>query len=358
MKFAKNIATHTLVPHGGLYSIRHPSTSIIDFSSNINPLGYPAEVEKLMKRWAKKIPIYPDQNSTKLKKRLSSYIGVSTNNVVVGNGATEIIYNFCRACISKTTKVLIPIPTFGEYEAATKLCAGKLEFFKTMNIQHDLLEFIKKIPTNGLVFLCNPNNPTGVLAAKKFIIQIIKSAKSKNTLVFVDECFMELTQEAEQSVVDQIHKFDNLFVLRSLTKSFGLAGLRIGYGIGSKKLTSVLNRINIPWNVSGLAQEAAIAALSNKDFISKTRKLIKKESQFLRNSISKLDGFSCLDTASNFILIKTKKNSKHLQKKLLQKKILIRDCSTFRGLNQNYIRIAIKTHRENKKLVKALEGLG
>lgn len=357
MKFAKNIATHTLVPHGGLYSIKHPRATIIDFSSNVNPLGYPAEVRKLLKSWIKKIPVYPDQNSTRLKERLSSYVGVPTNNIVVGNGATEIIYNFCRACVSKTTKVLIPAPTFGEYEAATRLCAGKPQFFKTMNFEDDLLAFIKKIPTNGLVFLCNPNNPTGILASKNSIMQIIKSAKTKNTLVFVDECFMELTQDLQQSVIDQIHKFDNLFVLRSLTKSFGLAGLRVGYGVGNKKLTSVLNRINVPWNVSGLAQEAATTALSNKNFIAKTQKLIKKESTFLKNSISNLEGFSCLDTSVNFILIKTKKSSKYLQKKLLQKNILIRDCSTFRGLNQNYIRIAVKTHEENKKLVRALEDL-
>jgi threonine-phosphate decarboxylase len=327
----------------------------MDFSSNVNPLGYPTSINKVLRSWLKKIPVYPDHDSMALKKRLSSYLGVSIDNLVVGNGATEIIYNFCRATIDKNTPVLIPIPTFGEYEAAAKLSLGNIQFSKTMNLEQNLSKFVKKIPTNGVVFICNPNNPTGILVSKKAIIQIIKSAKSKNSLIFVDECFMELTQTPQQTVIDQIQKFDNLFVLRSLTKSFGLAGLRVGYGIGNKDLTSILNKIKIPWNVSGLAQDAAITALSDTNFLAKTRKLIKTESEFLKNSISKLDGFSCFQTATNFILIKTKTNSKYLQKKLLQKKILIRDCSTFKGLDQNYIRIAIKTRKENLKLIKSLE---
>jgi threonine-phosphate decarboxylase len=357
VKFAKNIATHTLVPHGGLYSIENPRSTITDFSSNVNPLGYPASVKRLLRSWMEKIPVYPDHNSKKLKKQLSSYLGVSTSNLVVGNGATEVIYNFCRAIIGKHTSVLIPIPTFGEYEAAVRLCAGRLQFFKTMNLERDLARFMKKIPKNGVIFVCNPNNPTGALVSKKSIIQIAKHAKTKNTTVFVDECFMELTQTPQQSVIDQIQKLDNLFVLRSLTKSFGLAGLRVGYGVGSKSLVSVLDKIKIPWNVSGLAQEAAITALSERNFLTKTRKMIKTESAFLKNYISELDGFSCFETATNFILIKTKTNSKHLQKKLLQKKILIRDCSTFRGLTKNYVRIAVKTHKDNLKLVKILERL-
>jgi threonine-phosphate decarboxylase len=355
VKFAKNIATHTLVPHGGPYSIKNPTSTIMDFSSNVNPLGYPLSIKKLLKPWMEKIPIYPDPNSTKLKKHLSSYLGVSVNNLTVGNGATEIIYNFCRATTNKNTKILIHIPTFGEYEAATRLYEGKLQFFKSMNLAKDFSEFVKNIPTDGIVFVCNPNNPTGNLVPKQTIVQMVKIAKAKNTLVFIDECFMELTQTPQQSAIDQIQRFDNLFILRSLTKSFGLAGVRVGYGVGNKKLVSVLDKIKIPWNVSGMAQQAAIAALTDKNFLVRTRRLIKKESAFLKNSLSKLDGFSCLDGSANFILIKTKKNSKLLQKKLLQKKILIRDCSTFRGLTKNYVRIAVKTRKENLRLIKTLE---
>lgn len=342
--------------HGGPYSIKNPNLHILDYSSNVNPLGYPKSIKKSLKSWMKQIPVYPDHTSFKLKRSLADYLEVSIDNLVVGNGATEIIYNFCHAIINKTN-ILIAVPTFSEYEFASKLYGGKLHFFKTMNLENDLKKFIQQIPRNGLVFVCNPNNPTGVLISKKSIIQILKMAKRKNTVVFVDECFIELTQTPKESVVDQIPKFGNLFVLRSLTKSFGLAGLRIGYGIGSKKLVSVLNKIKIPWNVSIIAQDAAISALTNKSFLVKTRKLIKQESFFLKRSISKMNGFSCFDTSTNFILVETSLSVKNLQKQLLKKQILIRDCSSFRGLNQNYFRIAVKTRKENRKLIKSLEEL-
>ncbi len=354
MKFAKNVQTHTKVGHGGPYSIKTANPKVLDFSSNVNPLGYPNSVKKSLD--LKKIPTYPDPNSTKLKQRLAKHLGISIDNIVVGNGATEIIYDFCKATIVKSP-VMIISPTFGEYEVASRLCGAKIRFFTSMNLQDDLEEFVQKIPKNGLVFICNPNNPTGRLTSKHTMAQIILAAKTKSTNVFVDECFIELTQTPNHSVVGLVSKFENLFVLRSLTKSFGLAGLRIGYGVGNKKLVSVLNKIKIPWSVNGIAQEAGIAALSDKLFLAKTQKLVNKESQFLINSISQLSGFACLDTDTNFILIKTKQPAKLVQKKLLQQNILVRDCSNFRGLDSHYIRIAIRTHKENRKLLSAMEAI-
>ena len=346
MKFAKNIRSHSIVRHGGPYSISGYSSRVLDFSSNVNPFGYPDTVKLDLD----KIPIYPDHDSAKLKQVLSRYVKIPKHNITIGNGATEIIYDFCRA--TTPNRVLIAAPTFGEYEAACMLCGARPKFFVTLNLQNDLGEFIQKIPKNGVVFVCNPNNPTGELLPKKSIISIIKAAKSKSSMVFVDECFIELTQTPDQSVLDVVSKFDNLFVLRSLTKSFGLAGLRLGYGIGNKNLISVLDKIKVPWSVNGLAHQAGIQALSDKKFLPKTRKLIKTESEFLLNSLSKL-GLSCSDTKTNFILIKTKQPAKALQKKLLQKNILIRDCSNFRGLDKHCIRIAIRARKENKKLVSA-----
>ncbi|HSA98646.1 MAG TPA: histidinol-phosphate transaminase, partial [Candidatus Nitrosotenuis sp.] len=330
MKFAKNIAGHVSVPHGGPYSIRSQNRPLVDFSSNVNPLGFPSSVKKLLKTCLQKIPVYPDHNSTKLRERLSKHAKTSVDNLVVGNGAVEIIYNFCQAVIAKDTPVLIPIPTFGEYEAAVNIRGGKVEFFKTMNLNNDISDFIKKIPKNGCVFICNPNNPTGALIPKNTMLKILHAAKSRSTILFVDECFMELTQSPKESLTDHVC-VGNLFILQSLTKSFGLAGLRVGYGIGDKKMISILHNIKIPWSVGGLSQEAAILALSDRDFLPKTRKMLKKEHDFLTRSISKLDGFSCLDSSTNFILIRTETKSKIIQKKLLKKNILVRDCSTFGG---------------------------
>jgi threonine-phosphate decarboxylase len=347
---------HKPSSHGGIYSIKSQKPGIIDYSSNINPLGCHPGVQKYIKKHMKLLSVYPDSDSLELKKNLKWYTKVPEDQIVVGNGATEIIYNFCQAFLNKKTPVLIPIPTFSEYEVAAKLQNSKILFFKTMNLNDDFYSFIKKIPKKGCVFLCNPNNPTGILISRKKIQKILETSKKRSTLVFVDECFIELS-DPKQSVVKDLKKYDNLFVLRSLTKSFGLAGMRIGYGLGNKKLISILNKIKIPWNVSGISQKAASAALCYHDYIEKSRKMIPKETKILRKAISKIDGFSCFQTNTNFILIKTKTRSNILQKKLLKKKILIRDCNSFRGLDHNYIRIAVKTHKENIKLIKALEAI-
>lgn len=357
MRVNSNIFTHKRIHHGGPFSITHPSSDILDFSSNISPIGTSSLVRKTIKNQLDTIQIYPDSESIQLRKNLQHYTKIPHSQIVVGNGATEIIYNFCQAFLSNKTSVLIPIPTFGEYESAAKLSGAKVSFFKTMNLETDLDDFISKLPNNGCIFICNPNNPTGSLISKKTLQKIIISANKKNTLVFIDECFIELVPDHNGSIIKFIKKYNNLFILRSLTKSFALAGLRIGYGIGSNQIISILNKIKIPWNVSGLAQQAASAALSHSFYLDRVKILIKKESFYLINNISKLKDFQCNATSTNFILIKTKIKSKTVQKKLLEKKILIRDCSTIRGLNDDYIRIAVKTRKENKKLIKALERL-
>jgi threonine-phosphate decarboxylase len=357
METNPNICAHKRVSHGGPFSIRHQNSKILDFSSNISPMGISSLVHKTIKNHLDSIQIYPDPDSTQLRKNLQQYTKIHFSQIVVGNGATEIIYNFCQAFLSKKTSVLIPIPTFGEYEAAAKLVSAKVSFFKTMDLTKDVDNFISKFPINGCIFICNPNNPTGNLIQKTTLQKIIIAAHKKNTLVFVDECFIELVPDHDESIIKFITKYNNLFVLRSFTKSFALAGLRIGYGLGSQQMISILNKIKIPWNVSGLAQQAASTALLHPFYLERAKKIIKKESNYLINNISKLKSFQCNATTTNFILIKTKMKSNTLQKKLLEKKILIRDCSTFRGLNGNYIRIAIKTRKENRKLIKAFEKL-
>ena len=187
------------------------------------------------------------------------------------------------------------------------------------------------------------------------MLKILETAYDKSALVFLDECFIELVPESNESLISNLKEFDNLFILRSLTKSFGLAGLRIGYGLGNKNMIDVLTRINIPWNVNVLAQKAASAALSSKSHLYKTRKLIENELTFLTSSISKIKNFLCYPSSTNFILLESKINSKTIQRKLIKKKLLIRDCSTFRGLDNKFIRIAVRTHKENVKLVRALE---
>ena len=350
-----SIRQHTPVIHGGKSPLKNSDQKIIDFSSNITPLGIPHSVKLIIKQNIDKIQFYPDPNSDTVISSLEKYTQLSKSNIIVGNGAIEILYNFCFAFLSKTTKVLIHVPTFQEYETAVKLSNSKISYFKSLNLSQDINSFILQIPNNGCVFLCNPNNPTGELLSKKELLSIIIAAKKLKTIVFIDECFIELVPKSNESLISYVKKYDNIFILRSLTKSFGLPGLRIGYACGSKEIIKILQKIKIPWSVNSLAQDAANAVIKNISHIKKSNIIIQKELKYLEDRISKLNGFECISSSTNFILIKTKYDSTKLQTKLLKNKILIRDCKNFRGLNNHYIRIAVKSHKDNVQLVSALE---
>src|SRR5690349_21988764 len=278
----RNVSNHNVMQHGGFYSSGlEYDPRFIDFSSNVNPLGFPSSINKIINKNSSLFSIYPDPDSSKLRDDLQKYTGIKKNQIIVGNGATEIIYNFCKFFLHKDSKVLIPIPTFSEYESASRLSGSKITFFKTMNLNKNISKFQDLVLKTNCVFICNPNNPTGTLISKNNLLQILESAYNKSVLVFLDECFIELVPGYNESLVPYLKEFDNLFILRSLTKSFGLAGLRIGYGLGSKKIIDVLQKIKIPWNVNGIAQMAASEALANASHLSKTKKLIKNELKFL-----------------------------------------------------------------------------
>ena len=350
-----SIQRHIPVIHGGKNLLKNSDHNIIDFSSNITPLGIPNSAKLIIKKNLDKVQFYPDPQSDNVVTNLKKYTHLSKSNIIVGNGAIEILYNFCFAFLSKSTKVLIHVPTFQEYETAVKLSNSKISYFKSLNLSTDINSFISKIPKSGCIFLCNPNNPTGELLSKKELLSIIIAAKKLETIVFVDECFIELVPESNESVISYVKKYDNLFILRSLTKSFGLPGLRIGYACGSKQIIQILQKIKIPWSVNSLAQDAANAVIKNLTHLKKSNIIIKKELKYLENNISNLEGFQCIPSSTNFILIKTKYDSTKLQTKLLKFNLLIRDCKNFRGLDNNYIRIAVKSHKDNIKLVRALE---
>jgi len=351
-----SILKHSPASHGGRNS-KNLGLDVLDFSSNTSPLGCPKSVKGYLKANITKIEEYPDLNSDLLLSSLKEHTKFEKSNIVVGNGAAELIYNFCSAFISKNSKVLIAVPTFQEYESACSLNGASPSFFKSMNLSQDLSSFLPKIPKKGFVFICNPNNPTGTILSRQQMNGIIGAAKRLSTIVFADECFIEMVPRSDESVMGDVKKFDNLFVLRSLTKSFGLPGIRIGYAISSGKIISIMKKIRVPWSVNSLAQDAGIAALSNTSHLAKSKKLILQEGTFLQKKINNIDGFYCHDSATTFLLVKTKACSTRLQNELLKKKILIRDCKDFRGLNGNFIRIAVKSHQENLKLVAALEGL-
>ena len=316
----------------------------------------PDTIRDILGRKLDMIQDYPDPDSSELTHRLAEYTKMPRSRILVGNGAVEIIYNFCNAFVPDK-QVLIHVPTFGEYEAACRLAGARITHHKSMNLAKDLTPFISKIPRNGCVFVCNPNNPTGLILSKRQISRIVLAAEKKSALVFVDECFIELVPGSDESILNMTGRYNNLVILRSLTKSFGLAGIRIGYAVSSRNIISILRNIKIPWSVNVVAQQAGLAAIRSKSHLSRSKQIIKQETSFLKSKISKIPGFKCYDTATNFILIRTRRDSTVLYDMLIRHGIIVRDCKNFTGLDGNHIRVAIKTHRDNIRLVKALEAV-
>lgn len=334
----------------------------LDFSSSVNPLGASPKVLETLKSSFGEIPSYPDSNSTALREAIANhYGGISRGNVVVGNGSTELIYLFAEAFMQKGDVALVPAPTFGEYESAVKRTGEKTKQVKLgKDFRVEPSRFVRAMTGKvKAVFLCNPNNPTSILTKTEELTEIVEKALAKDVLVFLDEDFLEFVDEGEElSLTGRIGEFPNLFVLRSFTKIFGLTGLRVGYGIASKEIASILLNAKIPWNLNCLGQAAAVAALADEEHLKKTLQLIKTEKTFLLEELTQLRGFKVYPPDANFFFIDTRKSgftAAQLKAKLLKQGVLIRDCSSFVGLDEYYIRVAVKTRLENEKLLEALK---
>lgn len=343
--------------HGGVYSV-DPSLVKIDFSSNVNPLGVSKTVLSSIKKDLGSLSSsYPDPECNDLKKSLSDYLNIHCECINVGNGATEIIHNFARLFARK--KVIIPSPSFCEYELASRRMGASIFLVPLQNLNLDADQIVEKAKGSDAIFLCNPNNPTGLLYRKS--LKTIIERVDNSTKILLDECFIELVNASDRhTMIRNIGEFDNLIILRSLTKSFGLAGLRLGYSVSNSKLAEKLAAVRISWNVNGIAQRAGIVALTDLEHLAKARTIVKEERDFMYVNIrKKTQCFVPSKSDANYFLIRLTNNkysSTEIRDSLLtQSGVLVRDCSTFSRMGSNYIRVAIKNHEENLILLNALE---
>jgi L-threonine-O-3-phosphate decarboxylase len=333
---------------------------ILDFSSSVNPLGPSKKALEAAKKAFSQISAYPDSNSNELRQVIASHFGgITKDNVIVGNGSTELMYLFAETFLKKGETALIPAPTFGEYESAVRKTGETPKFIKlgkSFNVEAST--FKTEISGAKIIFLCNPNNPTSMLIPKKTLTNIIEQALEHDIFVFLDEDFLEFVEnEKSLTMIDKINTYPNLFILRSFTKIFGLTGLRVGYGIANEEIIRILSCAKIPWNVNCLAQAAAVVALKEEEHLQMTREQIKKEKDWLHTELDKFDSFKFSSPDANFFFIDIHKSgltASKLKSKLLKHGILIRDCTSFRGLDEFYVRIAVKTRVENEKLIEAL----
>jgi threonine-phosphate decarboxylase len=333
---------------------------LLDFSSSVNPLGTSRKALDAVQAGFNQIASYPDSHSNELREAIAKYYrGIDKSNVVIGNGSTELMYLFAEVFLAKGDVAVMPAPTFGEYEGAVRKTGAEVKFVKlNSDFQLGTQAFVEAMSGAKMVFLCNPNNPTSLLIPTEQLTKIVEEAQARDILVFLDEDFLEFV-EGEQafSLISHIGKYPNLFILRSFTKLYGLTGLRVGYGIASKDIIDVLLCAKIPWNVNCLAQSAAVVALKDEEHLQSTYKLVREEKAFLQEGLSKIRGFKLYPPDANFFFINIRETgltAGQLTQKMLAQGIMIRDCTSFRGLNEYFVRIAVKQHSENVRLLSAL----
>jgi threonine-phosphate decarboxylase len=316
---------------GGIKKIQeHTGRSVIDFSASLNPVPPPVFPNFSTGH----LGYYPDNDYSRLKEFISEIFNRPVDEIAVGNGSIELIRLFAFATLSPGDRFRIHQPTFGEYELSARLAGGILAGPE----EHAAVDFI-----------CNPNNPTGDLLDRSRLLDERKKAADEGGILFVDEAFIELS-DPRKSLADL--RKPSLFVLRSLTKSFAVPGIRFGYAFGEPSLIEKIETLRPPWSVNGFAEEYATAALSQLGALEESRNFITAEREWLVRELSK---FPCSvhPSRANFILITMKKDVTGLCSSLLSKGILVRDCHSF-GL-PHAIRIAVRRRDENRQLIEALE---
>lgn len=329
-----------------------------DFSVNINPMGVPTEVQWVLTEAVLHANKYPDIYHERLVERTADIFGVPEDNIVYGNGASEIIMAICHGLYPK--KAFLLAPCFSGYESCIRAALPDcdISYYNLLEengfeVHHDILEHIQ-VERPELMFLTNPNNPNGRLIARDLLEDIIKACETAGTTLVVDECFLPLTgKEKEYSLAYDVAKHSSLIILRAYTKTFAIPGVRIGYCLCSNKSLALSLKNHLPeWNLSMFAQMAGVECLKHQDYLTESVKLVESERKYLIEGLKKL-GLTVYDSDANYIMFRSKDFSLH--KKLLQFSILIRDCSDYNGLNQGYYRISVKNRKENEKLLVTLE---
>lgn len=324
-----------------------PLDSVIDYSANINPLGLSEKVKSALLDFDD-ILNYPDPDYNHLTQAISRYEDVKTDYILLGNGGIECLFLLAEAL--KLNRVLIPVPTFIEYERAFSKYGQIRYFYNEAPFKLDLLALREHLKEVDGVVLCNPNNPTGYLIPHDDLLDFIAYAKEMNKKVILDEAFIDFTDdEASASMVKHLDEYNNLIILKSLTKFFAIPGLRLGYLMSScLELMDHIKYNKMPWSINCMANKAGIAALSDKDYIERTKSWIISEREWFFNQLVDI-GLNVYSTQGNYIFFEAPKGLDDLLK---HKGVMIRNCSNYEGLSEGYYRIAIKDRAHNEQLIR------
>ena len=337
-------------PHGGdVYG----EEVLLDFSANTNPYGTPQGILDAVCQSLQEMHRYPDPYCRKLVRKIAEFEGVPKEYILCGNGAAELIYAYCEAVRPAVAVELAP--TFSEYSLGLERIECRMERYtlrqeNEFQLDDGFLPFLEQVRPDA-VFLCNPNNPTGKLISIELLDKILAFCAEHGNRLFLDECFLDLSDGGE-SMKRYLADHPNLFILKAFTKSYGMAGIRLGYCLTSDAvLLERMSRAVQPWNVSSLAQAAGIAALDEEAFLRRTRETVRVEREWLKQELTAF-GFCVCSSAANYLLFKAPDD---LHIRLKARKIAIRNCDNYHGLGAGWYRTAVRLHEENESLIRAIK---
>jgi threonine-phosphate decarboxylase len=329
-------------------------TELLDFSANINPLGYPPGLAAAVSAAMGEIVHYPDRRVLALRQDLAAYHRLTPKQILVGNGSTELIYLAARALGPR--RGLIVTPAFSEYEHALEVARVPVAFQATAEAHNFTLHEAVEAQAGDLVFLAHPASPSGALLDPELFLTVAARLDDAGAYLLLDEAFVDFVEEA--SFKWHLGRFPRLMILRSFTKFFGIPGMRLGYLLAAPELRARLAEAQEPWSVNTLAQFMGRACLADLDYLRRTRTLIAREREFLFNRLAALPGLKPFPSAVNYLLVKLTRpgaSAAHLQRRMLAHRLVIRDASNFRGLDARFFRIAVRGRQENTRLLAALE---
>ena len=332
----------------------------MDYSANINPLGMPEAVRQALRDCLERevCSLYPDSRCERLRQALGRHHGVEDKWIICGNGAADLIFGLAAAL--RPVRGLVTAPAFSEYEQALRSVGCRTDYYYLREDGDFALDAagmcgcVQEAAERGrpydVVFLCNPNNPTGIPVKKEEVEQLADTCERLGAYLAVDECFCDFLDNSESySVIPDLARFTHLFVLKAFTKLYAMAGLRLGYSLcADQELNIRLETVRQPWSVSGPAQRAGIAALKERDYLEATKRLIGPERERMKGKLVEL-GFQVYPSQANYIFFRDPvwKEGDSLYDRLLRQGVLIRNCGNYPGLDGSYYRICVKTAEEN-----------
>jgi threonine-phosphate decarboxylase len=345
-------------PHGGdviaaARTMGARPDQLLDFSANINPLGPPPGAVRAASGALDLAVHYPDPFGRELTDKLASVHGLDPAQILVGNGSTQLIYLAVRAL--RPRKALLIAPCFFEYERALIAAGVPFDAHPAPESSGFILKQTPDLQGADLVFIANPGNPAGSLIPPDRLASMVRELTDAGAVVVLDEAFIDFAEEASQKAL--VREVDRLIVLRSFTKIFALPGLRLGFAAADRDLTRRLTEQIEPWSVNTPAQAAGLACLGDQDYLDRTRSYVDAARTSLAGALSRIPGLKVFPSAANYLLVKIDRagwTAAGLKERLAARRILIRDAGNFRGLDQRFFRVAVRTDGENRELLAAL----